>query len=403
MSVNDSEAGDEISLFDPRTLVDKNKNQKIKQENPKLNMNLDKNKNRQELFKIENKIDKTSVNDKIIENKITLASNVNKNSNSSKSETKIISKMDKNFDVGYYGNGKDQDTKISKEENTKKKFVDIVIDKTEKILFDQKSLNLDSIIQNNIKPESNSNEINTSNTLDVKVNLNEPFIPKESKKNNSTQSFNGNSSEKKETRHKLNESNLEIEIGKTNISSNQPEVKKYELNKVKIPSHKVPKSLILSNNNNDLVPLSTKQVGDLIDNNIKENKNIAEKAIKPNFNENRATTNFEDERSTRFLTQKLYILDVKNKIEKINLGNQEILNNIENNNVELSRQFDELQNEKQEKLKEYREMLVKMKKERRQTEKEKDDPFDIDDTKLSEEVKKRLQMRKQMAEQLKNK
>jgi len=320
MSVNDNDTEEEISLFDPKTLVNKNKNSKIKEETPKLNVILDASKNRQKLSKIENKIDKSSINNKITESKLSQAANVNKNSNTTKSETKIISKTDNKIDTGYYENSKDNENKISKEENKNKKFVGNLTDQTKKIILDQKSLNLDSIKQNNIKPQSSSNEINTSNKVEVEVNLNEPLIHKENEKNNSNQSSIEKLSGKKILKKIVKESNLEVEIVKKNISEIQPRIKNPELNKVEDSSYKVTIDVIPSSNKIDLISQSPKQDKSLIKNDIKENINISEKKkIKPSVNNNTDADNLDVDGSTRFQLRQIEILDVKKKIEKINL------------------------------------------------------------------------------------
>lgn len=73
-------------------------------------------------------------------------------------------------------------------------------------------------------------------------------------------------------------------------------------------------------------------------------------------------------------------------------------------NEGLNKKLNEFEENKAKKLQEYREMILKMKKEKRQKEEnEVDDIFGGDTKKMSEEDKKRLNLRKQLAEKLKSK
>ncbi len=70
------------------------------------------------------------------------------------------------------------------------------------------------------------------------------------------------------------------------------------------------------------------------------------------------------------------------------------------NNSNINNNLNNLEAEKARKLKEYREMILRMRKEKRQ--KEEDDLFNNDDKPLTEEEKRRLALRKQLAAKLKN-
>jgi len=75
-------------------------------------------------------------------------------------------------------------------------------------------------------------------------------------------------------------------------------------------------------------------------------------------------------------------------------------------NDELAKKYEQIEKEKQDKLKDYRDLILKMKKDKRSVEKEKvkeqdTNQFEIKDDQLSDEVKKRLEMRKQLADRLK--
>jgi hypothetical protein len=77
-------------------------------------------------------------------------------------------------------------------------------------------------------------------------------------------------------------------------------------------------------------------------------------------------------------------------------------------NDELAKKYEQIEKEKQEKLKDYRDLILKMKKDKRSVEKQKEETagtganqFEIKEDQLSDEVKKRLEMRKQLADRLK--
>ena len=70
------------------------------------------------------------------------------------------------------------------------------------------------------------------------------------------------------------------------------------------------------------------------------------------------------------------------------------------NNSNINNNLNNLEAEKARKLKEYREMILRMRKEKRQ--KEEDDLFNNNDKPLTEEEKRRLALRKQLAAKLKN-
>jgi len=70
------------------------------------------------------------------------------------------------------------------------------------------------------------------------------------------------------------------------------------------------------------------------------------------------------------------------------------------NNSNLNNNLNNLEAEKTRKLKEYREMVLRMRKEKR--EKEEEDLFNNDDKPLTDEEKRRLALRKQLAAKLKN-
>lgn len=83
--------------------------------------------------------------------------------------------------------------------------------------------------------------------------------------------------------------------------------------------------------------------------------------------------------------------------------NKEVAANVNQSNIELAKKYEEIEKEQQNMLKDYRDLVVKMKKEKRSVEKEKEDHiFEIDESQLSEDVKKRLQLRKSLADKLKN-
>ena len=74
--------------------------------------------------------------------------------------------------------------------------------------------------------------------------------------------------------------------------------------------------------------------------------------------------------------------------------------NGQKNNSNINNNLNNLEAEKARKLKEYREMILRMRKEKRQ--KEEDDLFNNNDKPLTEEEKRRLALRKQLAAKLKN-
>ena len=89
-----------------------------------------------------------------------------------------------------------------------------------------------------------------------------------------------------------------------------------------------------------------------------------------------------------------------------NLANQKLapLPNFTSGNDNLNKKLSEFEQNKAKKLQEYREMILKMKKEKRQKEEnEADDILKVGDGKMSEEDQKRLNLRKQLAEKLKAK
>jgi hypothetical protein len=115
--------------------------------------------------------------------------------------------------------------------------------------------------------------------------------------------------------------------------------------------------------------------------------------------------NFTGDRNFMINDKKDYT-GVKPKIDtgiKINKS-QVVSTTSETANDELSKKYEQIQKEKQDKLKDYRDLLLKMKKDKRSVEKEKEkdeNQLEINDDQLSDEVKKRLQMRKQLADRLK--
>ncbi len=71
-------------------------------------------------------------------------------------------------------------------------------------------------------------------------------------------------------------------------------------------------------------------------------------------------------------------------------------------NENLNKKLNEFEQTKAKKLQEYREMILKMKKEKREKEENEDEKY-LTDKKLDEDEQKRLSMRKLLAEKLKGK
>jgi len=90
--------------------------------------------------------------------------------------------------------------------------------------------------------------------------------------------------------------------------------------------------------------------------------------------------------------------------KKVKMGGQKLspLPNFSSGNETLNKKLSEFEQNKRKQLQEYREMILKMKKEKRQKEEnEADDILKVEDPNASEEDKKRLNLRRQLAEKLK--
>lgn len=86
-------------------------------------------------------------------------------------------------------------------------------------------------------------------------------------------------------------------------------------------------------------------------------------------------------------------------------GNKSILNELESNNDEMAKIYDNIQKNKELKLKEYRNMVLKMKKDKRDNDLlEQEEEMPKKEDPIEDRIaKKRQEMRKSLAESLKNK
>ena len=95
---------------------------------------------------------------------------------------------------------------------------------------------------------------------------------------------------------------------------------------------------------------------------------------------------------------------ISNEEGKQNVGNTE---NIESSTEEINKLYETIQKEKEEKLKEYREKIIKMKKDKRDLDLfgagEEEDKVVISNVSDDNVAKKRLEMRKSLADKLKTK
>lgn len=200
---------------------------------------------------------------------------------------------------------------------------------------------------------------------------------------------------------KKNKNYIDMVIDKTEkIKFDNPKDNCKESPKVIAPL--IPKNSFADQNKKGMEQINS----NIIQNN---NKNLSEDIIiQPDINikgprnlNQIKTKTYQGDKTFLLQSHKVDTHEIKSKIDENIESNKEIMNDVESNRDDLTKKFEELQKEKQEKLKEYRDMLVKSKKEKRNADKEKDDPFEIDEGKLSDEVRKRLLMRKQLAESLK--
>jgi len=321
--VSNIESQEEISLLDPSTLVKKNI-----VDSKTLNSYSNKPNN---ILK--------NISPDIINN--SASTNLNK-----KTEAKIISKADNKIDMAFYGpSATSHNNTNTSNDLSNKVYVDVVIDKTEKLKF--------SSCQNDSSVSSNNTS--TKNTAPADLSI-------------------------------KNEINIKTDVNKNNFDDISLSV------------------------------ISNRNAGPLIESDHKTIENIynqSESTIKRNLNQIKKKT-YQGDRNFMLQSQK-DTSDNNSKIKEENKKHQEMINNLDSNKIEIPKQMtnddrsknelakklEDLEKEKQEQFKEYREKLLKIKKKNRKIDIEKDDPFEINDSILSDEVKKRLQMRKELAEKLK--
>lgn len=151
-------------------------------------------------------------------------------------------------------------------------------------------------------------------------------------------------------------------------------------------------------NNNSLIPSKISSEGISVD-------DITDSSIgsKINLGQVKDKKNFTGDRNFILYNEKQDYSNIKSKIDTTLIINKDISNKNDLANEELARKYQELQKEKESKLKDYRDLILKMKKDKRtaEKEKEKEDLFEINENQLSDDVKKRINMRKQLADKLK--
>ncbi len=334
-----------------------------------------------------------------------------------------------NVDIAFYGNNTAsiKSGTVGGDTNVKNKegYVDKTFEKTETIKHTQeigqvgsnknlidlgsekKSIknNIATLLNNNEKPNSEINKIKKTNNKEESfvtknsdnVQKNEPVEHIEKitvQTNNPNISSNKQSTELINKPTETNKTNSTRSIGQLdqldglnindNVNFNNNELK-FELNNTnKTTNNSVSK---FDNNNN----------------NKKEDEIIIddfEKSSKLNLGLIKEKKSFTGDRNF-MIAEKPDYANVKSKIDNtLKVVPKDVSKDVANE--ELARKFEQIQKEKQEQMKDYRDLIVKMKKEKRNSEKEKEEKMlEIKENQLSDEVKKRLQMRKSLADKLK--
>jgi hypothetical protein len=123
---------------------------------------------------------------------------------------------------------------------------------------------------------------------------------------------------------------------------------------------------------------------------------------KINLNKIQDKKQFQGDRNFTLNHDKPDYTNIKSKIDNTIKVNKEMMGEVEKGNEELAKKYEQIQKEKNEKLKDYRDMILKMKKEKRGAEKEKEENlYGVDESQLPEDVKKRMKMRQDLANRLK--
>jgi hypothetical protein len=96
---------------------------------------------------------------------------------------------------------------------------------------------------------------------------------------------------------------------------------------------------------------------------------------------------------------------IKHKIDNTWKNNREIMQQLEKSNSELAKKFDQIQKDKDLKLKDYRDQVLKMKMDKRANDynqhMKEESLYNANQDSISDEVRTRMEMRKQLAEKLK--
>lgn len=316
--------------------------------------------------------------------------------------------------------------------NTQKEYIDKTIEKSEKLEFgntdNDNLLNLGKQVEK--KPKNNTINID-------KTSVNEMFEVSPNTSAN-TNSNNQNNYQKVILQTDLQTENP-INVSKNLVSADNPKMtnpipvktiegvniddnvdfnNQFNLLANISNNDKQIKPVSLSSNNTNNAITEELTVEDFINNN---NENLVKKKTQLNNNNfmsmsvNNSNTNhnklnlgqiktkkaldsafgLDSNRDSGFNTQYKSMIDTKSNIELI-----------PNSALELAKKYEEIEKDKQNQLKDYRDIILKMKKDKRSDQKEKEkekesDLFEEEDPRLSEEVKKRIQMRKLLADKLK--
>lgn len=320
-----------------------------------------------------------------------------------------------NIDIAFYGNPENtnekQNEKLPEGEQKRTDYVDVIIEKTEKLQFENDNGNKKNHTHSPQDSFTNSNNVgqiqngNNANLIDLgsfipNVNPNISTIIKPEQKEKLTSSISNLTTEN----GKLNNNSLPINSS-SNLSESFTINDNINFNNQNLNFGQSSNTNTNTNTINSSQPTtySTKKdeviIDDVLDNSQSSSKiNLGSLKDKKSFTGDR---NF-------ILNDKKDYSGVQSKIDTGIRTKASVSIPISDPSVndELAKKYEQIEKEKQDKLKDYRDLILKMKKDKRSVEKEKvkekdTNQFEIKDDQLSDEVKKRLEMRKQLADRLK--